>query len=118
VIDVEHSSGVRKPQMKGESAVGFFAYDPNDRCALLACDVCDRVLLPGGGVSAKTRRESLPDETAPHFRPRDELRMLANRAGWRTSSPEGIEPVSWTCPGCSGAAGPRPEGSSGATADD
>ena len=99
--------------------MGFFSYDPNDRGALLACDICDRVLLPEGGISAKTRRESLPDETAPHFRQRDELRMLATREGWRASSPEGVEPVSWTCPACSGACGPPPGRRSGhASADD
>ncbi len=78
--------------------MAFFSWDPDDRWALLACDACDRVLVPAGGLTDRTLRESLPEDVAPHFRARDELRTIAVRAAWRESS-TGAR-TSWTCPSC------------------
>ena len=80
--------------------MGFFSYDPEDRWALLVCDACDRVLVPKGCMTQKTLADSFPEETAPYFRWRDELRAMAKRACWSATKEHGTDRVLWTCPEC------------------
>ena len=80
--------------------MGVFSYDPFDRSALLVCDDCDRVFLSDDSLSAKTRRDSTPDELAPHFRFRDDLPAPAIKAGWQATMTMRQLHALWTCPGC------------------
>lgn len=87
--------------------MGVFSYDLFDRSALLVCDECDRVFLRDDSLSGKTRRDSSPDELAPHFRFREELAPPAIRAGWQATMTEGHLRAHWTCPQCAKERGGR-----------
>lgn len=80
--------------------MGVFSYDPFDRSALLVCDDCDRVFLQDDSLSEKPRRDSSPDELAPHFRFREELAAPAVKAGWQAIMNERHLHALWTCPRC------------------
>lgn len=88
--------------------MGVFSHDPFDRSALLVCDDCDRVFQRDDELSGKTRRDSTPDELAPHFRFREELAAPAIRAGWQATMSGGHVHAVWVCPRCAkGASGRR-----------
>lgn len=87
--------------------MGVFSHDPFDRRALLVCDECDRVLLRDDSLSAKTRRDSTPDELAPHFRSREDLPEPAIKAGWQAIMTERQLRALWTCPSCTRGRGAR-----------
>lgn len=80
--------------------MGVFSYDPFDRSALLVCDDCDRVLLCDDSLSERPRRDSSPDELAPHFRFREDLPAPAVKAGWQATMTGRHAHAVWTCPQC------------------
>lgn len=87
--------------------MGVFSYDRFDRSALLVCDDCDRVLLSDDSLSEKTRRDSTPDELAPHFRFREDLPAPAVKAGWQATLNDRRAHALWTCPLCTRGRGGR-----------
>ncbi len=87
--------------------MGVFSYDPFDRSALLVCDDCDRVFLSDDSLSEKPRRDSTPDELAPHFAFREELPARAVKAGWQATMTERHLHALWTCPRCTAVGGGR-----------